>query len=450
MHDLLQAQVDFLTRPTEVQRILAHLQTRNGHAPGVRRLARAVADLFLDELVHRVRLGGHIRPFRNQNTAVLQQGLGVLAADLVFRRAWKGALTLDTPGPLIRKKPHIEPIGVLADAPAAHLLQVHHPGELLGIDPVRIVDETAGVRERDDLGAQLIELLHGVLGDVAGARNGADFPLQTVAAGRQHLLGEIGRTVTGGFGPDQRAAPLGTLSGERARELILDALVLAKQIADFTPAHADIARGYVGVRTDVAEQLGHERLAEAHDLQVALALRIEIRASLAPAHRQCGQRVLEGLLESQELENARVDARMKAQPSLVGSDGAVHFDSKTAIDADLVLVVDPRHPEDDHALRFHQAFQDIVLQILGMAPDRRLDGLEDLLNGLDKDRLVIALGPDLAHHLFNFVHHGSFLPLYNSASSAFLLRADTRSLSITFGTNTSLTQLGRNVHYGRQ
>ena len=49
---------------------------------------------------------------------------------------------------------------------------------------------------------------------------------------------------------------------------------------------------------DVPVQLAHEALAEAHDLVVALALRVEVAAALAAAHRQRGQAVLEDLLEA--------------------------------------------------------------------------------------------------------------------------------------------------------
>ena len=102
-------------------------------------------------------------------------------------------------------------------------------------------------------------------------------------------------------------------------------LVLAEQEADLAAAHADVAGRHVGVRADVAEQLGHEALAEAHHFVVGLALGVEVRAALAAAHRQRGQGVLEDLLEGQELQHAEVDRRVEAQPALVGADGAVHL-----------------------------------------------------------------------------------------------------------------------------
>jgi hypothetical protein len=82
----------------------------------------------------------------------------------------------------------------------------------------------------------------------------------------------------------------------------------------------------------VAVELGHERLAEAHHLVVALALGVEVRAALAAAHGQRGQRVLEDLLEGEELEDAEVDRGVEAQAALVGADGAVELDAEAAVD----------------------------------------------------------------------------------------------------------------------
>ena len=48
-------------------------------------------------------------------------------------------------------------------------------------------------------------------------------------------------------------------------------------------------------RTDVLAELGHEGLAEAHNLIVGLALGVKVAAALAAAHRQRGQAVLQDL-----------------------------------------------------------------------------------------------------------------------------------------------------------
>ena len=155
-------------------------------------------------------------------------------------------------------------------------------------------------------------------------------PSRRVVARGEHLFGEVDGAVAGGLGTDERAAPVDALAGQRCRRTrCADALVLAEQVADLTAADADVAGGAVGELADVAGELGHEALAEAHDFAVALALRVEVRAALAAAHGKRGEGVLEDLLEGEELEHAEVDARMEAQAALVGADGAVHLDAVT-------------------------------------------------------------------------------------------------------------------------
>ena len=84
-------------------------------------------------------------------------------------------------------------------------------------------------------------------------------------------------------------------------ELTGKLLVHSEQVANFATAHTDVAGGYVHVRTDYLEQLAHEGLAETHNLCIALATRGEIGTALATTHRECGECILEGLLEPEEL-----------------------------------------------------------------------------------------------------------------------------------------------------
>ena len=174
------------------------------------------------------------------------------------------------------------------------------------------------------------------------------------------------------------------------------ALVLAEQEADFAAAHADVAGRHVRVRADVAEQFGHERLAEAHDFVVGFALGIEVRAALAAAHGQGGERVLEDLLEGEELQDAGADGGMKAQAALVRSDGAVQLDAEAAVDLDLALVVLPGNAEDELPLRFDDPLQDPPVAVFLVPSDGRLDGLEHFGDGLQELRFVgVASSDDL-------------------------------------------------------
>ena len=63
-----------------------------------------------------------------------------------------------------------------------------------------------------------------------------------------------------------------------------------------------------------------------------------------------GKSILEDLLETQELEDGKVDGRVKTETTLVRTEGGVVLDTVTTVDLDLVLVVLPDDTELDDAL----------------------------------------------------------------------------------------------------
>ena len=232
------------------------------------------------------------------------------------------------------------------------------------------------------LAPRSISFSQGILGHIARARDKAGFASERFAAGGQHLGGEIDSPIPGRFRPDQTAPPTQILAGENAGEFVADAFVHAEEIADLPRTHADVACRDIGIRSDVAIEFAHEALTESHDFGVGFALGVEVGAALAAAHRQGGQRVLENLLESQEFEDAEVHRGMEAKAAFVGADGAVHFDAKAAVDLDVASVIDPRHPEHDHAFRLDDAFHDPDLPIFRMLIEDRSDRFQNFGYGL--------------------------------------------------------------------
>ncbi len=65
--------------------------------------------------------------------------------------------------------------GILAYTAAAHFFQADHPGEFFRVDAVAVIDKAIGVRKRDGLGAEMVELLDRILRHVARARNSTNF-----------------------------------------------------------------------------------------------------------------------------------------------------------------------------------------------------------------------------------------------------------------------------------
>jgi len=62
------------------------------------------------------------------------------------------------------------------------------------------------------------------------------------------------------------------------------------------------------------------------------------------------QGILEDLLETQELQDGKIDGRVQTETALVWAKGGVELDSVAAVDLDLVLVVLPDDAELDDTL----------------------------------------------------------------------------------------------------
>ncbi len=264
--------------------------------------------------------------------------------------------------------------------------------EHLVVDALLVLDPALGVGAGDDLAAELGDLLDGVDGDVAGAVDDDVLALEGVAVGLEVLVHEVDQAVAGGLGAGEGAAEGEALAGQDAGPLVADALVLTEHVGDLTAADAEVAGGNVGVGADVAAELGHEGLAEVHDLVVGLALGVEVGAALAAAHGKGREGVLENLLEAEELQHAEGDRGVEAQAALVGPDGGVELDAVAAVDLDLAGVVDPGHAEHDDALRLDEALEDSGLLVLGVSVKGRLKGAQDLGGSLDELLLLgIAL-----------------------------------------------------------
>ena len=86
-------------------------------------------------------------------------------------------------------------------------------------------------------------------------------------------------------------------------QIFKNSLILAKHITNLSCTCSDVTRRNVCVCANILIKLCHKALAECHNLSVGFTLRIEIGTALTTADRQAGQRVLESLLEAQELDD---------------------------------------------------------------------------------------------------------------------------------------------------
>ena len=102
--------------------------------------------------------------------------------------------------------------------------------------------------------------------------------------------------------------------------------------------------------TDVLVELPHEGNAELADLVVRLALGVEVGTTLATTHVEAGKSILEDLLETQELEDRKVDSRVETETAFVRTESRVKLHTVTLVDLALALVVLPDNAELDDAL----------------------------------------------------------------------------------------------------
>ena len=279
--------------------------------------------------------------------------------------------------------------GVHGNAFAAHFFQLDQGGQLrFGHAAVGEFDKAVGIGHGQHLRAQLDGFFGSILRHVAAAGNGNAFVRHAVAFGFEHVVGKINRAVARGFRTDEAAAVGQAFAGEDGCKFVGEFFVLAEQEADFAAAHADVARGNVGIRADVAVKLAHKGLAEAHHFGIRFTFGVEVGAAFAAAHGQGGQAVFKYLLESQEFQNAQVHGGVEAQAAFIRADGGIHLHAVASVHLHLALVVHPGNAEHNDAFGLYKAFQQALLHVFRILRQKGLQAAEDFFDGLVEFRLV--------------------------------------------------------------
>jgi len=150
------------------------------------------------------------------------------------------------------------------------------------------------------------------------------------------------------------------------------------------------------------KQLVHERLAKAHHFAVGFSLGVEVRSTFAATHRQTGKRILECLLEAEELEHAQIDARMKSHAAFVGADSAVELHAPRAIHLHVAAIVLPHDTEGDHPIGFGHPLEDLRVAVPPVVEYERHHRLGDFADRLMELRLIRIAPNDLLHEPLDF------------------------------------------------
>ena len=256
------------------------------------------------------------------------------------------------------------------------------------VDALRILNPALSIRACNGLATKLSNFLNCIDSNVAGAVNNSSLTLERSARALEVLIYEVDKAITSCLGTRKGTTIGKALAGKNARPFIAQTLVLAKHIANLTSSYAKIACGYVSIGTNMTTKLCHKRLAECHNLAVGLALRIEVRASLAATHWQCGKCILEDLLKTKELKHAYRNGRIETKATFVGTKCRVVLNTISTVNLDLALIIYPRNTEHNDALRLNNALEKACLLKLRMSIKGRLDRFKNFLCGLDKLWLI--------------------------------------------------------------
>jgi hypothetical protein len=100
---------------------------------------------------------------------------------------------------------------------------------------------------------------------------------------------------------------------------------------------------------------------------------------------------------------------VEAEAALERPEGRVELDAEAAVDLDVVLVVDPRHAEDDLTLGLADALEHGCVDVLGVLLEHRPERVEDLANRLVELDLTRVAGEDLVEDGLQTTIHGVLL-----------------------------------------
>ena len=156
LHDAAQLAVDVFRRPGQMLGVLRHFKTGRRDAAGVGRLARSVQDLRLHERGDRFRSRRHVRAFRHDRAAMLQQVGRILAVQFVLARARERAVQLVGQLPRTRLREELRAFDLRRDVgqfAAGDGLQFHDGFQILHRHTFLNVDRTGTVGQRDDFRA---------------------------------------------------------------------------------------------------------------------------------------------------------------------------------------------------------------------------------------------------------------------------------------------------------
>mmetsp|Transcript_16386 Transcript_16386/g.24598 ORF Transcript_16386/g.24598 Transcript_16386/m.24598 type:complete len:201 (-) Transcript_16386:409-1011(-) len=148
-------------------------------------------------------------------------------------------------------------------------------------------------------------------------------------------------------------------------------LMLSCQISEFLFANAHSHGGQVEIGSYVLDQLRHEGLTESLYFGFALVKRIDITSTHCRSNGIPCQPIAKHRIKRQTLDRITIHMTPKMQCPLIRTQTARILNPISTIHTYHTRIIQPRHTELDHPLRFHQ-----LLRHEGIAGITLKDGIE--------------------------------------------------------------------------
>ena len=283
-HNVFEFFVNLFKRPNDARAVLAHFERGGRNTAGICRFARCEQHFVRKEIVGCFNGRRHVGAFSYGEAAVFDQRFRAFKVKFVLRCTRQRHVAGHFPNLFARHEFRGGLVfGVFHNAGTLDFFDFL---ENVEVNAVRVIDIARGIARGDDLCAERLRLFNRINRHVAGAGNHNGFAFKRIAVLFEHFIGQIHKTVAGRFGSRKRTAVGKPFAGKHAFVTAGDFLILTEQIADFSAADADVARGHVGVRADDFIKLGHKALAETHDFVITFTFGVKVGAAFAAAYRK--------------------------------------------------------------------------------------------------------------------------------------------------------------------
>ena len=131
------------------------------------------------------------------------------------------------------------------------------------------------------------------------------------------MFNVVDDTVPSCFRANEASSPTQPFPSEHTHKFVSQFLISTKHESNLPSPGSDITSRYIRVPPNMLRELSHEAHAEPPNLVVRFAFGIEIATPFSSAHGEAGKGIFEGLFETEEFEDGKVDRGMKSETTFV-------------------------------------------------------------------------------------------------------------------------------------